>query len=73
MKGLIGDRIEIPGKHVGEEARHGEIVAVHGFEGDPPFEVRWDDGHKGLFFPGPDAVVQHVVPGQARPMARPGR
>ncbi len=36
MKGSVGDRIDIRGKHVGEGGRHGEIVAVHGFEGDPP-------------------------------------
>ena len=72
MKASIGDRIEIRGKHVGEGGRHGEILAVHGFEGDPPYVVRWDDGHEGLFFPGADAIVQHTQPGGARPVVQPG-
>jgi Domain of unknown function (DUF1918) len=59
MKASVGDRIDISGKHAGEEGRHGEIVAVRGYDGDPPYMVRWDDGHEGLFFPGPDAAVQH--------------
>ena len=34
-----------------------EIVEVHGAGGEPPYLVRFDDGHTGLVFPGPDAVV----------------
>lgn len=26
-------------------------------DGGPPYIVRFDDGHTGLVFPGPDAVV----------------
>jgi hypothetical protein len=37
----------------------GEIVEVHGQAGEPPYLVRFDDGHTGLCFPGPDAVVEH--------------
>ena len=34
---------------------------MHGEDGGPPFVVRWeDDGHEGLFFPGSDAVIEHV-------------
>lgn len=72
MEASVGDRIDIRGKHVGEEGRHGEVVAVHGHEGEPPYVVRWDDGHEGLFFPGADAVVQHAQPGEARPFGQPG-
>ena len=28
--------------------------------GGPPYLVRFDDGHTGLCFPGPDAVVEHA-------------
>jgi hypothetical protein len=38
-------------------------VEVHGAAGAPPYLVRFDDGHTGLCFPGPDAVVEH---GKAR-------
>ena len=30
---------------------------VRGADGDPPFVVRWSDGHEALLFPGPDAHV----------------
>ncbi|MBB5785136.1 hypothetical protein HD596_011892 [Nonomuraea jabiensis] len=35
------------------------IVEVKGLDGGPPYMVRFDDGHTGLVFPGPDAVVVH--------------
>jgi len=36
-----------------------EIVEVKGPQGHPPYLVRFTDGHLGLVFPGPDAVVEH--------------
>jgi hypothetical protein len=61
MHADVGDRLVIKGHHVGEPERSAEILEVHGEEGGPPFVVRWDDdGHQGLFFPGPDATVEPV-------------
>jgi hypothetical protein len=72
MEANIGDRIVIKGHHVGEPDRDAEILEVHGEGGAPRFVVRWsDDGHEGLFFPGPDASVQHFEGGQ-RSHRRPG-
>lgn len=45
------------GNTVGERERGGVIIEVHGTDGGPPYSVRFDDGHTGLVFPGPDAVV----------------
>jgi hypothetical protein len=60
MRASVGDRIVIKGHHVGEPDRDAEILEVHGTGGEPPYVVRWsDDGHEGLFFPGPDATLQH--------------
>jgi hypothetical protein len=60
MRAAIGDRIVVRGHMVGEHQRGGEILAVEGSDGAPPYLVRWDDdGHEGLFFPGPDAAVEH--------------
>jgi hypothetical protein len=60
VKAAVGDRIVIHGHHIGEPDRDAEIVEVRGEGGDPPFVVRWgDDGHQSLFFPGPDASVEH--------------
>ena len=55
-----GDRLVIPGHHVGEPSRDGEIVEVRHADGTPPYVVQWSDtGHEALVFPGPDAHVQH--------------
>jgi hypothetical protein len=37
----------------------GVIVEVRDAGGEPPYMVRFDDGHTCLVFPGPDAVVEH--------------
>jgi hypothetical protein len=60
VKALVGDRIEVPGTHVGEGRRRGEVVEVRGADGGPPYLVRWSDGHEGLFFPGLDASIGHM-------------
>ncbi len=44
---------------VGHPGRTGEIVEVRGAGGEPPYLVRFDDGHTALVFPGPDAVIEH--------------
>jgi hypothetical protein len=59
MKAKPGDHLVIKGHHVGQVERDGEILEVHGENGEPPFLVRWsDDGHEGLVFPGSDATVE---------------
>jgi len=58
MKAHVGDRLVVPGHHVGDRDRDAEILEVRGDDGAPPYRVRWaTDGHEGLFFPGPDAFV----------------
>jgi hypothetical protein len=60
MHAAVGDRLIIMGHHVGEPKHDALIVAVEGKDGGPPYRVRWaDSGQEGLFFPGPDAVVEH--------------
>jgi hypothetical protein len=55
-----GDRLVVPGHHLGEPVRDAEILEVHHADGAPPYLVRWSDtGHEALVFPGPDAHVQH--------------
>jgi hypothetical protein len=58
MQAAIGDRLLIRGNCVGTPDKCGEIVEVHGKAGGPPYLVRFDDGHTGLVFPGPDALVE---------------
>ncbi|MGW4404147.1 DUF1918 domain-containing protein [Nonomuraea sp. NPDC004702] len=57
MNATAGDRLLMHGNTVGERDRSGVITEVHGTDGEPPYMVRFDDGHTGLVFPGPDAVV----------------
>jgi hypothetical protein len=60
MEASVGDRIVIKAHHVGEHERDCLVLEVHGRDGGPPYLVRWGDtGHESLFFPGPDAFVQH--------------
>lgn len=62
MRASVGDRIVIHGHHSGEPDRDCEVLEVRGGEGGPPYLVRWGDtGHKGLFFPGSDAAVEHFA------------
>ncbi len=58
MKAKAGDRLVVLSHHLGERVMEGEILEVHGADGEAPFLVRWeDDGHEALIFPGPDARV----------------
>jgi hypothetical protein len=60
MKAAEGDRLVIPGRHVNDPVRSGEIVEVHGPNGAPPYLVRWvGAAEPALIFPGPDAHVEH--------------
>ncbi len=66
MQAAVGDRLHIHGHNVGDPDKMGEIVEVHGKQGAPPYLVRFDDGHTGLVFPGPDAIIEHPPPARAR-------
>ena len=59
MQATTGDVLIIEGKTVGQPARRGTILEVRSPNGTPPYWVRWDDGHEGLAFPGPDAHIAH--------------
>jgi hypothetical protein len=55
-----GDRLIVPGPHIGDSGRDGEIVEVSHADGGPPYLVQWSDtGHQALVFPGPDAHIEH--------------
>ncbi len=59
MHASPGDRIVIGSQRVGTPERQCDVLECRGSDGGPPYVVRWrDDGHEGLYFPGPGAVVQ---------------
>jgi uncharacterized protein DUF1918 len=39
--------------HVGDEAREGVIIEIHGEKGTPPYLIQWQDGHESVFVPSP--------------------
>jgi hypothetical protein len=57
MHATVGEKVVIHGKNVGSPDRHGEIAEVRGAGGDPPYLVKFDDGHEALVFPGPDCTI----------------
>jgi hypothetical protein len=59
MQAAVGDRLHVHANIVGHPERTGEIVEVRGAGGEPPYLVRFDDGHTALVFPGPDAIIEH--------------
>ena len=58
MKAQVGDRIILAGTRVDDPVRDGEVLEVKGRDGSAPFTVRWSDGHVGLVYPGPGAVMR---------------
>jgi hypothetical protein len=60
MKAEVGDRIVVASGTLHRPIRDGEILQT-GADGGGPYLVRWSDsGNESLFFPGPDAHVEHV-------------
>jgi hypothetical protein len=58
MRAKVGDRLVVEGRTAEQHRRGGQVLEARGADGAPPYVVKWDDGHEGLVFPGPDA---HVV------------
>jgi Domain of unknown function (DUF1876)/Domain of unknown function (DUF1918) len=60
MKAEVGDRIVVASGTLHRPIRDGEILQT-GADGGGPYLVHWSDsGNESLFFPGPDAHVEHV-------------
>lgn len=62
MRASIGDRLHIHTNHVGAGDHYGRIVEIRGADGAPPYVVEFPDGHTGLVYPGPDAVIEASAP-----------
>jgi len=59
MQATVGDQLLVHGRIVGQHDRVAEVIEVLGQQGNPPYRVRFEDGHETLMSPGPDCVVQH--------------
>ena len=60
MQASKGDELLVHGRTVGQEDKIAKIVEVLGPNGNPPFRVRFEDGHESVMSPGPDSVVRHT-------------
>lgn len=58
MKATVGNQLHVHSRVVGEHDRIGVILEVRGKEGEPPYLVRFDDGHERLVYPGADCEVE---------------
>ncbi|AEW97579.1 MULTISPECIES: DUF1918 domain-containing protein [Streptomycetaceae] len=67
MKAQQGDELLQHGRVVGQRDHVGKIVEVLGTGGEPPYRVKFEDGHEGVVSPGPDSVVRHPAPGVGTP------
>jgi Domain of unknown function (DUF1918) len=59
MQAQIGDRVHVHSQTIGVHDQVGEILEVRSTNGLPPYLVKFNDGHQGLIFPGPGAVIEH--------------
>lgn len=62
MRAAVGDNLHVHSRTIQEMDRNGVIVEVRGDGGEPPYVVRFDDGHERLVFPGGDCVVEPSRP-----------
>ena len=59
MHAQKGDWLEIDGVELGSPRRKGQIIDVLGELDHEHYQVRWEDDHASLFFPGSSAHVLH--------------
>ncbi|TSE02013.1 DUF1918 domain-containing protein [Skermania sp. ID1734] len=61
MKAVVGDKLHVHSATTGRPDQVAEVTEVRGADGAPPYQVRFDDGHQALIFPGSDCSVEHVT------------
>lgn len=62
MRATAGDRIVLAGEVLDQPTRSGEVLEVRGAGGEPPWVVRWDDGHTSTLYPGPGMSLKVTGP-----------
>ncbi|MER6052674.1 DUF1918 domain-containing protein (plasmid) [Streptomyces sp. BHT-5-2] len=61
MQAHKGDVLRITGRAVGSPEHRATVVEVLGRNGEPPYRVRYEDGHESEIFPGPGCVTESVA------------
>ncbi|MFE9173722.1 DUF1918 domain-containing protein [Streptomyces kebangsaanensis] len=59
MRASVGDQLVQHGRVVGQHDQISEVVEVMGKGGNPPYRVRFPDGHEAVMSPGPDCQIRH--------------
>ncbi|MDX3381595.1 DUF1918 domain-containing protein [Streptomyces sp. V2] len=59
MQASVGDQLVQHGRVVGRQDQVTEVIEVLGPAGQPPYRVRFPDGHEALMSPGPDCEIRH--------------
>lgn len=59
MRAVIGDRLHVHGRTVGDRDHAAEIIEIRGENGTPPYVIRYDDGRQNVVVPGADAWIEH--------------
>ncbi|GAA3784683.1 DUF1918 domain-containing protein [Streptomyces chiangmaiensis] len=72
MHAHVGDVLRFTGRTVGTPEHHATVTKVLGLNGEPPYRVRYEDGHETEIFPGPGCVVETRPTSDASP-GRPRR
>ncbi|MFH8520445.1 DUF1918 domain-containing protein [Streptomyces gelaticus] len=67
MRAHAGDVLRFTGRTVGTPEHHATVVEVLGQNGEPPYRVRYDDGHETEIYPGPGCVIETRPPHEAPP------
>lgn len=57
MRAKPGDHIVIETQTLDAARRRGEVLEVLGAGETEHYQVRWQDGHESICFPGPDAHI----------------
>ena len=71
MDALVGDRLVVSSRRVGQPAHEGVIVQIlTGSVGRELFRVRWSDGHETIMSPGADAKVERSGETEAGPLEK---
>lgn len=65
MHARIGDHLVVAAPNTSAATRDGEVLDTRGPDGGPPYIVRWSDGHEGLYYPGPGALLRVEHEGEA--------
>ena len=55
---VSGDRLHVHSRATGSHDRFGDVIEVQQDHGAPVYLVRFEDGFRGLVFPGPDTTVE---------------